>query len=818
MAAFMQQLVQFLEGLFTAIPLPILEIWGRLAYFIGLLLALFAFGGFTFTPRGRWGLGRIRQNWNSRALLCAGLSFAAVPLAGWLGSQIVLVEGAQTFESLKDVVVFLCIVLFGYPALLAVPPAYMLSDLIEGVPPSFVFDWFLGYFAWAAFVWMAAQLIGRRPDFRRVRVWRGYLTFVLFLMAFDPVMWGFICARQFTPEISYTVVTPALAATLCVTWFGAPLFMLAAFPLAARGGLFWARLRGFVRERRMGSGAMVHSKASRGLPLRLVLAGSFVALTLALVGGVAFVAVQSGQRAAEQLATALHTEVASTLNLQLDAYLDSQTQLPLTERLYGVAQVLARSSIADKGRIYMIDRQGRLLAASSDIAQDRGVAQAGLARLNELGWTLAGITTPQSFRFPVVNAKPLAREMWLAQVTPYADNKQELDVLVITAMPESHYLASVQAGGSRAATLSALALTAALALAALLAGLVAKPIEHLAHSARALARGELRHRVPAGALEEVNGLVQAFNSMAEQLQALLDRSRESEAELLALNAGLDLRVRDRTAELQTALDELHRTKDQLVQSEKLAGLGHIVARVAHEMNTPLGIAVTSGSTLQDQARGLQAKVESGQLRRSELVNFLGTLRTGLDLTLGALHRAHCLVSDFKQVAVDQGSEHRRRFQLHECVNATRSLLDISLRRTPYELLIDVPEGIQMDSYPGAIEQLLINLFNNALLHAFDGREQGHLSFSAEQAGTEVVMVFEDDGVGMSEAVRRRVYDPFFTTKAGSGGSGLGLTICFNLVTGSLGGQMEVHSCEGEGTRFIIRAPCTAPRRELAATA
>ena len=816
MAAFMQQWVQFLEGLFTAIPLPILEIWGRLAYFIGLLLALFAFGGFSFTPRGRWGLGRIRQNWDSRALLCAGLTFAAVPLAGWLGSQIVLVEGAQTFESLKDLAVFLAIVLFGYPALLAVPPAYMLSDLIEGVPPSFVFDWLLGYFAWTAFVWLAAQLIGRRPDFRRARTWAGYLAFVFFLMAFDPVMWGFICAQQFTPQISYTVVSPALAATLCITWLCAPLSMAMALPLAARSGLFWATARGFVRERRVGSGPA--RKPSRGLPLRLVLAGSFVALTLALVGGVAFVAVQSGQKAAEQLATALHTEVASTLNLQLDAYLDAQAHLPPRERLHGVAQLLARSSIADKGRAYMIDRQGVLLASSSDIAEDAGVAQAGLTRLHELGWPLPGLTTPRSFRFAVVSAKPLARELWLAQVTPYADNRQALNALVITAMPESHYLSGVQAGGSRTATLSALALTAALALAALLASLVAKPIEHLVQSARALARGELRHRVPAGALEEVNGLVQAFNSMAEQLQALLDRGRANEAELLSLNAGLDLRVRDRTHELQAALDELHRTKDQLVQSEKLASLGNIVARVAHEMNTPLGIAVTSGSTLQDHARGLQAKVEQGQLRRSDLLGFLDSLRTGLDLTLGALDRAHRLVSDFKLVAADQGSANRRRFQLHECVAATHSLLKVTLRHTPYEWVAEVPPGIVMDSFPSAIEQLLINLFNNALLHAFEGRAQGRMSFSAEQAGTEGGMVFEDDGCGMPEAVRRRAYDPFFTTKAGSGGTGLGLTICFNLVTGSLGGQIDVHSREGEGTRFIIRLPCVAPLRELPAMA
>ena len=118
-----------------------------------------------------------------------------------------LVEGAQTFESLKDLVVLLCIVLFGYPALFAVPPAYMLSDLIEGVPPGFVLSWAEGYFFWTAFVWMAYQLIGRNPDFRRVETWGRYGVFVALIMLFDPAMWGFICSGQFTPVISYQKIS-----------------------------------------------------------------------------------------------------------------------------------------------------------------------------------------------------------------------------------------------------------------------------------------------------------------------------------------------------------------------------------------------------------------------------------------------------------------------------------------------------------------------------------------------------------------------------------------------------------------------------------
>src|SRR4249919_3750045 len=184
----MTAVITWLELMFDAIPLPLLEAWGRVAYIVGLFLALCAFGGFTFRIGDRWGFGRARQTWDAKAFLSLPLTSVLIIATGYIGSFIVLVPGAQTFESLKDLVVLLCIVYFGYPALLAVPPAYMLSDLIEGVPPSFVLDWTEGYFFWTAFVWMAYQLIGRNPDFRQVRTWRRYGLFVVLIMLFDPVM------------------------------------------------------------------------------------------------------------------------------------------------------------------------------------------------------------------------------------------------------------------------------------------------------------------------------------------------------------------------------------------------------------------------------------------------------------------------------------------------------------------------------------------------------------------------------------------------------------------------------------------------------
>ena len=174
----MTALVTWFEVVVSAIPLPLLEVWGRFAYVVGLFLAVCAFGGFTFRIGERWGFGRTRQTWDTKSFLSIPLTFVLIIATGYVGSFIVLVPGAQTFELLKDLAVLLCIVLLGYPALIAIPPAYMLSDLIEGVPPDFVLNWAEGYFFWTAFVWMAHQLIGRNPDFRMAQTWRRYGVFV----------------------------------------------------------------------------------------------------------------------------------------------------------------------------------------------------------------------------------------------------------------------------------------------------------------------------------------------------------------------------------------------------------------------------------------------------------------------------------------------------------------------------------------------------------------------------------------------------------------------------------------------------------------
>jgi signal transduction histidine kinase len=297
-------------------------------------------------------------------------------------------------------------------------------------------------------------------------------------------------------------------------------------------------------------------------------------------------------------------------------------------------------------------------------------------------------------------------------------------------------------------------------------------------------------------------------------------------EALAAKRALRLRalVDLRTAELvqarddaEAALQELRGTQGKLVEAEKMASLGQMVAGVSHELNTPLGNALVVSSTLHEQAQVIARAVEEGRLKRSDLDGFLSVLGKGSQLVVRSIGRAHELVSSFKQVAVDRSGSKRRRFDLGTVVREALEMEAPVLRHARFRVALHVPDGIAMVSYPGAISQIVGNMVNNAAMHAFDEEAEGTLRIEAvrigKAEGTEVVLSFADDGRGMDEAVRRKVFEPFFTTKMGRGGTGLGLNIVYNLVGQLLAGSISVESRPGEGTRFERRLPLVAPLSE-----
>jgi two-component system, sensor histidine kinase and response regulator len=534
----MDSAIKSIDAIFAAIPLSLLEVWGRFGYLLGFVLMVCAFGGLTFRPGGRWGLGRERQTWDAKALRSLILTFVVILGTGYLGSFIVLVPGAQTFESLKDLAVFICILLFGYPALLIVPFAYGLSDLIEGVPPAFLRDWVFGYFINPACFWMAYQLIGKNPDFRQIRTWGWYLLFVLAFMSIEPQLWGYICAGKFTSEISYRNITPALFFTTAITWIIAPLAMLGALPLARKFGMYWAEIPGHVRERffgqkewiwEAGTDHMGKGSAQHGLPIRMFLVTPFIVLVLVMVASTAYLTLRSAEYSANKLAARLHQDSSENINLYLDNYLEKSRNLDESRRLDDINRLLRQLPIAEHGRAFIVDRSGRQIASSGTSLQTVSfpngndlVARNAVNMLYQKIGNLATLTSAMQFQFDIVTAKPLSRETWLSQATPYQDRSGETDWVLMTAMPAAYYLEGVRIGNSQSAMVLAVALTLSLVAAAYLATLVTAPICRISYATQELMKGDLAQRVPESRLEELGALSRSFNKMAEQLQKSFD--------------------------------------------------------------------------------------------------------------------------------------------------------------------------------------------------------------------------------------------------------------------------------------------------------
>lgn len=258
-----------------------------------------------------------------------------------------------------------------------------------------------------------------------------------------------------------------------------------------------------------------------------------------------------------------------------------------------------------------------------------------------------------------------------------------------------------------------------------------------------------------------------------------------------------------------AYRQLKDAQTLLAAQEKLASLGSLVAGVAHELNTPIGNSLLMASTLHEKTVDLHAALDGAALRRSELASYIGAAREGSELIMRSLHQAAELVNSFRQVSVDQASAQRRRFDLARACHEILATMMNKVRLEGHVLECDVPAGIVMDSYPGPFGQVMINFVNNALLHAFEG-PGGHMRLSARQLDAAwIELRFADDGRGIAPEHLTRVFDPFFTTRMGQGGTGLGLNIAHTIATSLLGGSLRVESQPGEGTVFILALPLAA---------
>lgn len=323
------------------------------------------------------------------------------------------------------------------------------------------------------------------------------------------------------------------------------------------------------------------------------------------------------------------------------------------------------------------------------------------------------------------------------------------------------------------------------------------PLQQIMAAMHAITSGDYNRRVQGtGARDEVGAMARAVEVFRENAIA----KRETEDEL-----------RTSKEKAEGALLELNAAQQNLIDAERLAALGGLVAGVAHEVNNPIGISLTVASSFARRADMFDAELRSdGPLRKSQLEDFVRTSRDAAGQLVANLHRAGELIQSFKQVAVDRSHAERRQFSLSEATDQIIASLRPVLKRAPITLSVDMPEGLIIDGYPGSYGQILTNLFLNAANHAFADGRSGAITISARPRGSDdVEIIFADNGAGMTPDVQRQAFDPFFTTRRNEGGTGLGLHIVYNLVTQQLGGRMMLESRLGQGTTFRIIIPRVA---------
>ncbi len=331
---------------------------------------------------------------------------------------------------------------------------------------------------------------------------------------------------------------------------------------------------------------------------------------------------------------------------------------------------------------------------------------------------------------------------------------------------------------------------------------VLSPLKKLDQAAEGIAQGDLSTTIPYLSHDE-------FGSLSLQLEKMRHVLEENFTELEA-------RVDTRTAQLQEVnqtlkgtLEQLQQAQDNLVQSEKLAALGSLVAGVAHELNTPIGNGLTVISSMCESCESFEKSTQEG-ITRKALENFKSDMLEGTRLVCNNLEKASELVSSFKQVAVDRTSAQRRKFSLKSFLEETLLTVSPIFKRSPYRVSLNMSEDIEMDAYPGPLGQVITNLLSNTVIHAFAGRDHGTVGISVRTAESKVEISVKDDGVGIPFENQAKIFDPFFTTKMGEGGNGLGMNIVHNIVTGVLGGKIALQSAPDQGTTFTITLPMKAP--------
>jgi signal transduction histidine kinase len=317
-------------------------------------------------------------------------------------------------------------------------------------------------------------------------------------------------------------------------------------------------------------------------------------------------------------------------------------------------------------------------------------------------------------------------------------------------------------------------------------------------------------------VREYDHMLDSINILLSRVEEYISKQQQAERELQALNSRLEEEVNQRTVALKSAnteliqtLEKLHQFQRQIVENEKMASLGDMVAGVAHEVNTPIGLGITASTMMLDRLAVIDQQFKDKTLKASAMDRFINESRENLNIIYRNLDRAAQLISSFKQVAVDQSSEEAREVNVKQLIEETLMSMRPRLKKVRHTISIDCSETLNVMCKAGPLNQILINLIMNSLIHAFETVENGKIDVIASLTDDQKLkIIYKDNGSGIPSSIKKRIFDPFVTTKRGQGGSGLGMHLVFNLVTQALNGNIKLESEEGSGVEFTLTIPVT----------
>ena len=349
---------------------------------------------------------------------------------------------------------------------------------------------------------------------------------------------------------------------------------------------------------------------------------------------------------------------------------------------------------------------------------------------------------------------------------------------------------------------------------------IANPIDKLSMLLQDVSKNHnYSARAEKTSVTEINQLSSSLNIMLARTENQIERHKTDKLEIKQLNQSLEEKVSQRTIalreanqELLSTLERMHQYQNQIVENEKMASLGQMVAGVAHEVNTPIGLGITGSTLLRDKLAEINEGFEQKTLTSTQLKKFIDNGIENLDLIYRNLNRAAELISSFKKVAVNQDGEINSLVNIHDLISDVLLSMRPELIHTEPKIIINCATDLKINTKPGPLQQVLQQLISNSVLHAFSNNIGNTISFDIDYQGNNLTINYYDNGSGVDKTVKKRIFDPFVTTKRGEGGSGLGMHLVYNLVTQALGGTIILDEAFKDGTKFIINIAHTKALR------